>query len=192
MTFLISEAVCILFYGLFTVYGEGTSPHSTAAQDLEIAAHLQDKYPLFQDVHVMIFVGFGFLMVFLKNNSWCSIGFNYLIACWAIQIAILFTGLWHNIVHFYKDPNHEWQKIELTVDYMFLAEFAAGAVLISFGAILGKVSLFQLWVMATFEVFFYCINEAIVIEIFKIYDIGGSIVIHTFGAFFGLSVALFY
>lgn len=46
--------------------------------------------------------------------------------------------------------------------------------------------------MATFEVFFYCINEAIVVEIFKIYDIGGSIVIHTFGAFFGLSVALFY
>jgi ammonium transporter Rh len=75
---------------------------------------------------------------------------------------------------------------------MILGDFAAGAVLISFGAILGKVSLFQLWAMATFEVFFYCINEAIVVEIFKIYDIGGSIVIHTFGAFFGLSVALFY
>lgn len=75
---------------------------------------------------------------------------------------------------------------------MFLADFAAGAVLISFGAILGKCSIFQLWVMATFEVFFYCINEAVVIEILKIYDIGGSIVIHTFGAFFGLSVTLFY
>lgn len=140
----------------------------------------------------MIFVGFGFLMVFLKNNSWCSIGFNYLIACWAIQIAILFTGFWHNIAEFYHNPDHEWKKIQLKIGYMFLADFAAGAVLISFGAILGKVSLFQLWVMATFEVFFYCINEAIVVEIFKIYDIGGSIVIHTFGAFFGLSVALFY
>jgi|LauGreDrversion4_2_1035121.scaffolds.fasta_scaffold371431_2 ammonium transporter Rh len=140
----------------------------------------------------MIFVGFGFLMVFLKSNSWCSIGFNYLIACWAIQIALLFTGFWHNIAHFYEDPNHEWKKIEITVKYMILADFAAGAVLISFGAILGKCSLFQLWTMATFEVFFYCINEAIVIEIFKIYDIGGSIVIHVFGAFFGLSVALFY
>jgi ammonium transporter Rh len=46
--------------------------------------------------------------------------------------------------------------------------------------------------MATLEVFFYCMNEAIVVEIFKIYDIGGSIVIHAFGAFFGLSVCLFY
>lgn len=75
---------------------------------------------------------------------------------------------------------------------LFLADFAAGAVLITYGAILGKTSLFQLWAVATFEVFFYCMNEAIMIEIFNIYDIGGSIVIHTFGAFFGLSVALFY
>jgi len=73
-----------------------------------------------------------------------------------------------------------------------LADFGAGAVLISFGAILGKCSIFQLWAMATFEVFFYCLNEAILIDIFKVFDIGGSMVIHTFGAFFGLSVAFFY
>jgi len=32
----------------------------------------------------MIFIGFGFLMVFLKSHNWSSIGYNYLIACWAI------------------------------------------------------------------------------------------------------------
>ncbi len=192
MAFLVCEALCILFYGLFTEFGQQTSPFTTKEQDEEITAELQKKYALFQDVHVMIFVGFGFLMVFLKNNSWCTIGFNYLIACWAIQIAILFTGFWHNICKFYHEPEHQWEKIQVKLEYMFLADFAAGAVLISFGAILGKCSLFQLWAMATFEVFFYCINEAIVIEILKIYDIGGSIVIHTFGAFFGLSLTLFY
>jgi ammonium transporter Rh len=192
LTFLVCESICILFYGLFTEFGEYTSPYSGDKENDKSTDFLQEKYPLFQDVHIMIFVGFGFLMVFLKNNSWCSIGFNYLIACWAIQIAILFTGFWHNIAEFYFHPDHEWEKIQLSVKYMILGDFAAGAVLISFGAILGKVSLFQLWAMATFEVFFYCINEAIVVEIFKIYDIGGSIVIHTFGAFFGLSVALFY
>jgi ammonium transporter Rh len=46
--------------------------------------------------------------------------------------------------------------------------------------------------MATFEIFFYCCNEAILMEIFQVADIGGSMVIHTFGAFFGLSVTLFY
>lgn len=84
MTFLFSEAICILLYGLFTKFGDETSPLSTAEDDAHINEKLHEKYALFQDVHVMIFVGFGFLMVFLKNNSWCSIGFNYLIACWAI------------------------------------------------------------------------------------------------------------
>lgn len=106
MTFLISEAVCIVFYGLFTKFGEMTSPIFTTKESEETTAFLQAKYPFFQDVNIMIFVGFGFLMVFLKNNSWCSIGFTYLIACWAIQIGILFTGFWHNITDFYNDPNH--------------------------------------------------------------------------------------
>jgi hypothetical protein len=42
----------------------------------------------------MIFIGFGFLMVFLKTHCWASIGFNYLIAAWAIQCTILFYGFW--------------------------------------------------------------------------------------------------
>ena len=140
----------------------------------------------------MIFVGFGFLMVFLKNHSWCSIGFNYLIACWAIQICILFNGFWSNIIKYYDDSNHQWEKIPLNYNAIVNADFGAGAVLISFGAILGKCSIFQLWVMATFEVFFYALNNMILNEIFQVFDIGGSMVIHTFGAFFGLSVAMFY
>lgn len=79
---------------------------------------------------------------------------------------MLFTGFWHNVAKFYKDPNHEFAKIPLNYQFLILGDFGAGAVLISFGVILGKCSIFQLWVMATIEVFFYCINEAIIIEIF--------------------------
>lgn len=75
---------------------------------------------------------------------------------------------------------------------MILADFGAAAVLISFGALLGKINLFQLWVVATFEMVFFCLNEAILIEIFKVNDIGGSMVIHTFGAYFGLACSMFY
>jgi ammonium transporter Rh len=140
----------------------------------------------------MIFIGFGFLMVFLKNHSWCSIGFNYLIAAWVFQITILFRGFWHNVTAYYMDPNHQWTKINITIIELINADFGSGAVLISFGAILGKVNLFQLWTMATIEIWFYAINEAILTTIFQINDIGGSIIIHTFGAYFGLSVSLFY
>ena len=142
IVFIISEAICILFYGLFTEFDEYNTPKVLASNEaaaVEIAWH---KYACFQDVHVMIFVGFGFLMVFLKNHSWCSIGFNYLIACWAIQICILFTGFWHNIIDYYGHADHEWSKIQLNYEHLILADFGAGAVLISFGAILGKCSIF--------------------------------------------------
>jgi len=43
MTFLISEALCILFYGLFTKFGEMTSPLSTAKDDEETMAFLHAK-----------------------------------------------------------------------------------------------------------------------------------------------------
>lgn len=42
-----------------------------------------------------------------------------------------------------------------------VADFASAAVLISFGAVLGKASLTQLVVMAIFEVVFQGINEHI-------------------------------
>jgi len=140
--FIICEAISILFYGLFTEFDEFTSPKISGNLEKESLQIAWNKYPLFQDVHVMIFVGFGFLMVFLKNNSWCSIGFNYLIACWAIQICILFTGFWHQIIEYHANPQREWHKIKLNYKNLILADFGAGAVLISFGAILGKCSIF--------------------------------------------------
>ena len=102
---------------------------------------------MFQDVHVMIFVGFGFLMVFLKCHSWTSVGFNYLIAAWSLQIAILFLGFWHFIISAHEEkpegePRINWTKISLNVESMIDADFAAGAVLITFGVILGKCSLY--------------------------------------------------
>ena len=142
IVFIISEAICILFYGLFTEFDYYDSTLRLPAAEAIAQENTWMRYPFFQDVHVMIFVGFGFLMVFLKNHSWCSIGFNYLIACWAIQICILFTGFWNNITQFYLSSQHQWTKIPLSYDYLLLADFGAGAVLISFGAILGKCSIF--------------------------------------------------
>jgi ammonium transporter Rh len=113
LTFLISEAICILFYGLFTEYADGANPKQDPADEAKIQLYMHDKYAMWQDVHVMIFIGFGFLMVFLKNHSWCSIGFNYLIAAWAFQITILFRGFWHQIVDYHEHPDRHWHKINL-------------------------------------------------------------------------------
>ena len=42
--------------------------------------------------------------------------------------------------------------------------------------------------MAFIEMIFYSLNEVILVEELKITDIGGSILIHTFGAYFGLNL----
>ena len=86
----------------------------------------------------MIFVGFGFLMVFLKTHSWTSVGFNFLIAAYTLQITILIAGLWHMFIEKEQD---EWHKITLDIPALIIGDFGAGAVLITFGAILGKCSL---------------------------------------------------
>lgn len=51
----------------------------------------------FQDVHVMIFIGFGFLMTFLQRYGFSSVGFNFLIAAFALQWATLMQGFFHGL-----------------------------------------------------------------------------------------------
>jgi len=46
--------------------------------------------------------------------------------------------------------------------------------------------------LASLELIFYGINESIGVVILKVTDIGGSMYIHTFGAYFGLAASYFY
>jgi len=144
---------------------------------------LSFHYPFYQDIHVMVFIGFGFLMTFLKKSSWSAVGFNYFIAAFVIQWFLLEDGFW--IRAWGRESWHN--KIDLNVLSLINADFAAAAILISFGAVLGKVGPLQLLVMALIEVCFYSINIQINTS-HSLKDTGGSITIHTFGAYFGLAV----
>merc|ERR1719471_1675977 len=153
---------------------------------------VQKYYPIFQDVHVMIFIGFGFLMVFLKTHSWTSVGFNFLIAAWVLQLGILMTDFWHMVFVAPPEGKDRFHKISLDMTSLIVGDFAAGAVLITFGAVLGKCSLSQLWCLATLELIFYSINEAIGAGQLGAVDMGGSMFVHTFGAYFGLAATYFF
>jgi ammonium transporter Rh len=174
--------------------------NGTIVTDAIVSAQSTYTYPLFQDVHVMIFVGFGFLMTFLRRYGFSAVGYNLLIAAFAIQWAVLCRGFWHR-VHL-----QHWEKIEIVIPELVSLDFAAGSVLIAFGAVLGKTSPTQLLVMCFMQVFFYSLNEMIIVRSispssssahtrrvqyneFRVADIGGSTVIHEFGAYFGLAVS---
>jgi len=47
ITFILCEAVCILFYGLFTEYNIGTSPKTQASEEPDIKNYMHDKYAMF-------------------------------------------------------------------------------------------------------------------------------------------------
>ena len=69
------------------------------------------------------------------------------------------------------------------------SDFTCASVLITFGALLGKTTRLQLLVVVLFECVFFAINENILGTFVGIRDTGGSIVVHLFGAYFGLGVS---
>ena len=98
--FFFSEAVMIVFYCVGTTFGAGghtysTNPIKIAAENAQANHDMIKYYPMWQDINVMVFIGFGYLMAFLKTHSWSSIGFNFLAAAWAIQCTIIFYGFWY-------------------------------------------------------------------------------------------------
>ncbi|XP_050750888.1 ammonium transporter Rh type A [Gymnogyps californianus] len=163
---LLLEVLVIVLFGIFVEYD-----NSDASQIL---------YPLFQDVHVMIFVGFGFLMTFLKKYGFSSVGINMLIAAFGLQWGTLMQGFWHM----------KGGKIHVDIKSMINADFSTATALISFGALLGKTSPVQMLILTILEITIFACNEHLVTEIFQATDVGASMTIHAFGAYFGLAVTL--
>lgn len=60
------------------------------------------------------------------------------------------------------------------------------------GALLGKCNILQLWIIATIEVCFYSLNNAVLTSVFYAKDLGGSMTIHQFGGYFGLAASFFF
>ncbi|XP_063279607.1 ammonium transporter Rh type A [Prinia subflava] len=162
---LLLEVIVIVLYGIFVDY-------DTSSSRLGL-------YPHFQDVHVMIFVGFGFLMTFLKKYGFSSVGFNMLIAAFGLQWGILMQGFWHM-----KNG-----KIPVNIESMINADFSTATALISFGALLGKTSPIQMLILTLLEITMFACNEHLVTQVFKATDVGASMTIHAFGAYFGLAAA---
>ncbi|XP_016127589.1 ammonium transporter Rh type C 1-like [Sinocyclocheilus grahami] len=181
------QIAMIILFGVFIRYNEESDTRWIEHRRRKnISTNLENdfyyRYPSFQDVHVMIFVGFGFLMTFLKRYSFGGVGFNFLIAAFGIQWALLMQGWFH-----YLDENDG--KIKIGVENLINADFCVAGCLIAYGACLGKVSPVQLMVLTLFGVTLFAVEEYIILELLHAKDPGGSMVIHTFGAYYGLTIS---
>ena len=48
-------------------------------------SRVDNLYKMYMDVQVMMFIGFGYLMTFLRKYGHSSIGLNFLVAAFVIQ-----------------------------------------------------------------------------------------------------------
>jgi len=186
------QAVLILLFLLFVRYDPKLAQRSASSVE-EGNQQIKDIYPMFQDVHVMIFIGFGFLMTFLKRYGLSAVSLNLMCSALAIQVFTIVYGLFH--LHC-EDSKGElgsngcgWPKIDVNLETMIGADFATAAVLISFGVVLGVASPLQLVIMTVVETVLFVVNEVIGRDYLGAVDAGDTIFVHVFGAYFGLAVA---
>ena len=49
-------------------------------------------YPMYQDVNVMMLIGFGFLMTYIKKHSWSALVYTFFINAVIVQLYILLSS----------------------------------------------------------------------------------------------------
>ena len=125
-------------------------------------------------------------MTFLQHYGLGAVGFTMLITTLTVQWSIIVEGI------FLVLSDADAHSFPMRISFLELIDgnFAAATVLISFGALIGKVGPTQVVALALFEVVVYAANKRfLMIELIGLADIGGTVVIHCFGAYFGLAAA---
>ncbi len=117
-------------------------------------------------------------MVFLRKHGYTSVGLTFLLGAFVIQWYQLCHGFWENAF-----TGNGWGKIHLGIEELVLGDFAAGAVLITFGVLLGKVNPSQILFIAIVETILFSLNESIGLKI-RVNDVGGQCKQHGTAFFF--------
>jgi ammonium transporter Rh len=152
--------------------------------DAKINAILEvQQYTRAIHIMAMLLVGFGFLMVFVKKYGKSALTATFLLVSTALPLYYMISDM--------QVLNEAYSEMEKLI----LAEFGAASLLIAAGAVLGRIKMLQFILLGLLFIPFYMLNEWIVVGngigiVNGFADTGGSIVIHAFGAIFGVMAAL--
>ena len=135
---------------------------------------------------VMLLMGFGFLMVFVRKYGYTSVTVTYLAVALSLPLYMLIRPyLWGSAA-----------DISIAnISMLLFAEFAAASLLIAIGGTLGRVNTHQYLLIGALFTPLYAVNEWIlfsgaVIPSGAFLDTAGSISIHAFGAYFVLGMIM--
>ena len=139
------------------------------------------KYGSSMNILAMLLIGFGFLMVFIRGHGFGSITATFIVVSVAIPLYMLIKS--------YGTGDFTLETVN--IDTFIFAEFAAASLLITIGAPLGRLKMEQYFFLGILFIPAYILNEWLLLDsgfFAGFLDTGGSIVIHAFGAYFGLGV----
>ncbi|NXQ80022.1 RHBG protein, partial [Nyctibius grandis] len=176
------QTLTIILFAIFVRYSPENSP-GLCSQQLNCSWRNQDlgfQHPRFRDVHLQALLGFGLLVTFLGRYGLGSVAISILVVAFAVQWAILIQGF----LYFFLNG-----KIYVGAQSMVSADFCTTAVLIATGAVLGRVNPVQMLLLTLLGVTLFALNEYILHTLMGVRDSGGSLTVHTFGAYFGLMVS---
>ena len=101
LMFGIIQVIFILMLGFYYEWGKGVDDKEFIK---ETKHYVKYKYKFFQDITIMIFLGFGFLKSFLKHHSWASIVLHLIGGVFTFEFGLfcLITNskTWHFIASF--------------------------------------------------------------------------------------------
>ena len=170
----------VLFF-LFGFLAEVTYPQNAAGT-------VTQGYNMFIGVEIMMFIGFGYLMTFLRKYGVGAVAFTMIITAIGLQWALFTESFFYQ---WYNTPKGEdWANVSINIYSLLQALYAISSVLISFGACIGKITPAALLVMTIIELACHSLNYTIIGDgVLGLADIGGTYYDHMFGAYFGLAVS---
>jgi ammonium transporter Rh len=145
-----------------------------------------EQYNFSIHILAMLLVGFGFLMVFVKKYGYSATTGTYLVVGLGIPLYMFLRS---------SGVLSAEAMAPDSIHALLLAEFACASALIAMGAVLGRLRLYQYAILAGLLIPAYMLNEWLVLDgglgfTKGFVDAAGSIVIHAFGAYFGLGLAI--
>jgi ammonium transporter Rh len=176
----------VVFLTMMIVIGVAMVPqlNSYGIEAAMVIAENQFMYEKAIHILVMLLMGFGFLMVFVKKYGYTSITATYLVVALSLPLYMLIRPyLWA------VNANITITNISM----LLFAEFAAASLLIAIGGPLGRINTSQYLLIGLLFTPLYAINEwilfsGVVIPNGAFLDTAGSVMIHGFGAYFAFGM----
>jgi ammonium transporter Rh len=175
----VTEVIIVVLYGVFVRLSKPADLTDTFNSE---------RYPAYQDVNVMMLIGFGFLMAFSKSFSWSAVSYTFFMNAVLVQLYLLLSAFWKRvIIEGFTSDNY---YIFVNEKSFTFALYSAASMFINIGVTIGRVGPLECLILSLVHIVGYTLNEVICLEKIQAFDVGGSMTIHAFGAYAGIATSL--